>query len=243
MLLQKFLFFLLFTLTYLSAETVLITGANRGLGLEFAKQYQAKGYDVIGTARDSDEADELRALNVRVERLDVANEASIQSLGKKLKGVPIDILINNAGIMRGRNDDLEMIPKEDMQQSFAVNATGPLLVTQALLPNLRSGKNQRIVNITSQLGSIQNNTGGGMYPYRASKAALNQISKTMSVELKNDGIITVALHPGWVRTDMGGMWATYSPEQAVKAMINTIDRLNMQSNGRFLDLNGQELPW
>jgi NAD(P)-dependent dehydrogenase (short-subunit alcohol dehydrogenase family) len=232
----------LLALSFLGADTVLITGANRGIGLEFARQYKSKGYEVIGTARKPDEASKLKAIGVRVEQLDVADPSSVSALAKKLENVPIDILINNAGILQGRESNLETLNFDELAESFAVNASGPLRVSQALLPNLRKGKEKKIVNITSTLGSIQNNN-GGMYPYRASKAALNQLTKTMSLDLEKEGFICIVMHPGWVRTEMGGIWATYTPEQSVRSMIHTIDRLVRSSNGRFFDLNGNQIPW
>jgi len=222
--------------------TVLITGANRGLGLEFAKQYKGLGYEVIGTARHPEKANLLKGLGVQIEELDVADPKSISALAKRLKGVPIDILINNAGVFRERNDSFEELDIDEMNYTFAVNSTGPVFLTQALLPNLREGKQKKIVNITSSLGSIARNS-GGMYHYRASKAALNMLSRTMSIELGKEGFIVIALHPGWVRTDMGGASATYSPQQSIDAMIDVIDRLNKRSNGLYLDLNGKQIPW
>lgn len=227
---------------FLSANTVLITGANRGLGLEFARQYKAKGYDVIGTARKTTEAHQLRALGVRVEELNLSDPASVTALTKGLDQVPIDLLINNAGILLGQDSNLQTLNFDELASSFALNATGPIRLTQALLPNLQKGKEKKIVNITSLLGSIQNNS-GGMYSYRASKAALNQLTKTMSIELEKEGFICVVLHPGWVRTDMGGEGAPYVPEESVRSMISVIDKLKPSSNGQFFDLNGQQIAW
>ena len=236
------LFLPLFAVSFLNASTVLITGANRGIGLEFARQYKAKGYEVIGTARNPQEATDLRNLGVRVEQLDVAESSSVAAIKKRLTGVPIDLLINNAAVLVGEDSTLETLDIDELNYSFAVNSSGPLRVTQALLPNLRAGKQKKIINVTSQLGSIQNNT-GGIYSYRASKAALNQLTKTMSIELGSENFICIVMHPGWVRTDMGGPMATYTPEQAVRFMIGVIDRLDKGSNGHFLDLQGREIPW
>jgi NAD(P)-dependent dehydrogenase (short-subunit alcohol dehydrogenase family) len=226
----------------LQASTVLITGANRGIGLEFARQYQAKGYEVIATARRPEEAKELKSLKVRVEPLDVTDPQSVSALSKKLAGHPIDLLINNAGVLLDRDSSLETLDFDDLTYSFAVNAAGPMRMSQALLPNMRAGKLKRIVHISSQMGSIQNNSGGS-YTYRASKAALNQLNKTMSMELGKEGFVSVVMHPGWVRTDMGGSMATYTPEQSARAMIGVIDKFDNRSNGRFVDLHGNELPW
>ena len=231
-----------FSMLTVNASTVLITGANRGIGIEFAKQYAKKGYHVIGTARNPDTAIELKSLNVQFEPLDVTDQQSVSKLAKKLEGIPIDILINNAGIFRGRGDDLASLNFDEVEESFSVNSTGPLRIIQALLPNLRKGKEKKIVNISSQLGSIKNNS-GRMYAYRASKAALNQISKTASIELGPEGFTCIVIHPGWVQTDMGGISATYTAENSVKKMINVIDQIKQSANGKFYDLNGNQLPW
>lgn len=222
--------------------TILITGANRGIGLEFARQYSERGDKVIATARDPNKAEALKELGVRIEQLDVTDTESVAQLVKQLDGLPIDRLINNAGIFRGRSDRIEDLEMEDFNQSFAVNATGPIRVAQALLPNLKKGELKQIINISSQLGSIQNNQ-GGMYAYRASKAALNQITRTMSLELGREGFICIAIHPGWVKTDMGGVSATFTPKESVQAMTQTIDQLTRRSNGAYIDLNGGALPW
>lgn len=222
--------------------TVLITGANRGLGLEFAKQYKNKGFTVIATARHPQEAKELNSLEVKVLELDIEDQKSIDRLSKELKGTPIDILINNGGIYRGKDATLETLSPKEMTESFAVNSNGPLFVTQALMPNLRAGKDKKVVNISSQLGSIELNT-GGMYPYKASKAALNQITKSMALDLAKEGFIVIAMHPGWVQTDMGGEAAPYTPEESISGMIQVIGHLSKSSNSQFLDLEGRSVPW
>ncbi len=227
---------------HLSAQTVLITGANRGIGLEFASQYNDLGYDVIATARSPERAKKLETLGVRIEQLDVANPNSVADLAKKLEGAPIDILINNAGVLHGRGDKLEDVDFEEVERSFDINTIGPLRVTQALLPNLRKGKEKKIINITSRLGSIQHNS-GGMYAYRASKAALNQLNKTLSHELGAEGFVCIVIHPGWVQTDMGGSQATYTTKRSVAGMIDVIKQSGRSSNGKFYDLHGNELPW
>lgn len=223
--------------------TVLITGANRGLGLEFSKQLKEKGYTVIATARNPEKAQELKQLGVRVEQLDVADSKSIERLAKKLSGVPVDILINNAGVFLDKSATIETLEREKMKKTFDVNAFGPIFITQALLPNLREGKLKEVVNISSNLGSIENNKAGMYYSYRASKTALNQLMKTLSHELQKEGFTVIALHPGWVSTEMGGPSATYTAQQSVRKMVDVISRLDKNANGTFIDLNGQPLPW
>lgn len=223
-------------------STVLVTGANRGIGLEYARQFAARGYRVIGTARDAADAKELSAVADRVEQLDVADPASVAALAQRLKGVPIDILVNNAGMFDRKDVSLDRVDFAAMEQTLAVNTLGPLRVTQALMPNLRAGKGRIIVNMSSELGSIEHSN-GRWYAYRTSKAALNQVTKTMSVELAPENFICVVLHPGWVRTDMGGSSATYSPQESVAGLVAVIEKLGPSDNGRFYDFKGTAIPW
>ena len=222
--------------------TVLVTGANRGLGLEFTRQLQAKGYKVIGTARNPGKAAELKATGARVEQLDVASQASVDALAEGLKGVPIDILINNAGMAIREDSSLDTLDFDAMERTFQVNSLGPLRVTQALLPNLEAGRAKTIINITSRLGSIELST-GGLYSYRTSKTALNQINKIVSLELAPRGFTSVVLHPGWVQTDMGGADATLTIPESITGMLTVIDGLTIEQSGKFYDFSGEELPW
>jgi NAD(P)-dependent dehydrogenase (short-subunit alcohol dehydrogenase family) len=223
-------------------STVLITGANRGIGLEYARQFAARGYNVIGTVRDPADAKELSAVADRVEPLDVTDAASVAALAQRLNGVSIDILVNNAGVFDRRDVSVDRVDFAMMEQTLAVNTLGPLRVTQALLPNLRAGKRRTIVNMSSQLGSIADSS-GRWYAYRTSKAALNQITRTLSAELAPDGFICVVLHPGWVRTDMGGAAATYSPQESVTGLVAVIEKLGPADSGRFYDFKGTPIPW
>lgn len=222
--------------------TVLITGANRGLGLEFARQYAADGWNVIGTARNPDEADALEALNVRILQLDVADRDSVTALAESLGDTPLDLLINNAGIFP-RESRILHVDIDDYMRTLEVNTAGPVLVTAAVLPNLRRGNDKKVVNITSQLGSIANNTRGGFYGYRESKAALNMFTKTLAGELGNEGFICLALHPGWVATDMGGPSAPLTPAQSVSGMRSVIDSLKPEDNGAYRSFEGEVVPW
>lgn len=223
-------------------STVLITGANRGIGLEYARQFADRGYRVIGTARDATGAEALAAVADRVEPLDVTDAASVAALARRLHGVPIDILINNAGVFDRSDVRIDQVDFEKMEQTFAVNSLGPLRVVQALLPNLRAGQRKLIVSMSSQLGSIENSD-GRWYAYRASKAALNQFNRILSVELGPEGFVCAVLHPGWVRTDMGGPGASYSPQESVRGLVGVIEKLGPQDNGRFYDFKGNPIPW
>lgn len=222
--------------------TVLITGANRGIGLEYARQFAARGHRVIGTARDVSAVEELKATGAQVEALDVTDAASVAALAKRLDGVPIDILINNAGMFDRRDSTLDKVDFAMLEQTFAVNTFGPLRVTQALLPNLRIGQRKLIVNMSSHLGSVAHST-GGWYAYRSSKTALNQINKILSVELGKEGFVAVVLHPGWVRTELGGMNATYGTEESVRGLLTVIEGLDAEDNGRFYDFQGKPIEW
>ncbi len=224
------------------STTVLITGAHRGIGLEYARQFAAKGYQVIGTARDPADAKELSEVADRVEQLDVTDPASVAGLAKRLDGNAIDILVNNAGVFDRGDVSLDKVDFQMMERTLAVNTLGPLRVVQALLPNLRKGRQKTIVSMSSQLGSIENSN-GRWYAYRSSKAALNQLNKTLSAELAAEGFVCVVLHPGWVRTDMGGAGATYSPEESVSGLVAVIEKLGPADTGRFYDFKGNPIPW
>ncbi len=225
-----------------TAATHLVTGANRGIGLAFARALVARGDRVVATARRPEKARDLAKLPVRLEQLDVADEESVARLAHSLSGEPLDVLINNAGI----GDDgpsFEELSMADLERFFRVNAMGPAAVTQALLPNLRSGKRRTVVNLSSSLGSISDNGSGGWIAYRVSKAALDQLTRTIAAELKRERFVCIAISPGWVATDMGGPGATLSPEDSVAAMLKVIDRLSPKDTGRFLDRHGKDMAW
>ncbi len=224
------------------AATVLITGANRGLGLEFARQFGEKGYRVIGTARSPEEAAELHDTGARAVQLDVADSGSVRAMAEELKDTEIDILINNAGISGHGANGFVDLDIDKLDWSFQVNTLGPMRVTQALYDNLRRGDGKKIVHISSIMGSVELNEGGA-YGYRMSKSALNMFNKTLAMELADEGFVSVVLHPGWVQTDMGGEQAPLEPEESIGGMIRVIEGLGRSDNGRFFDYAGEELPW
>ena len=224
-----------------SAGVVLITGANRGIGLEFARQYAADGWTVIGTARSPEKADELRETGARIEALDVVDADSVAALVESLDGQSIDLLINNAGIFP-RENSLANVDFDDYEMTLLVNTVGPVRVTQALLPNLQSGEQKKIVNITSGLGSISNNS-GGYYGYRESTAALNMFTTTLAKELGPEGFICLTIHPGWVATDMGGPNANLSPPESVSAMRAVIKSMTPADNGAYRSYDGEPVEW
>lgn len=220
----------------------LVTGANRGIGLAFARHLSKRGDHVIATCRQPEKARDLARLPLRLEKLDVADEENIAELASRLKGEALDVLINNAGI----GDDgppFGRLSMEDLEEAFRVNAAGPVALAQALLPNLRAGKRRAIVNLSSGLGSISENESGGWIAYRASKAALNQLTRTVAAELNREGFVCIAISPGWVRTDMGGPGASLSPDESAAAMLDVIDRLKPSDTGRFFDYRGKPTPW
>ncbi|MDX1508388.1 MAG: SDR family oxidoreductase [Woeseiaceae bacterium] len=220
----------------------IITGANRGLGLEFARQYSEAGWQVTGTARRPDDAKELNALKVRVLQLDVTDAESVAELAATLDGEPLDMLINNAGIMHILNT-LPDVDVNAVAQVLDANILGPIRVTQALLPNLAAGNAKTVVNISSGLSSIDRNTDGKFYGYRESKAALNMFTRTLGHELREQGFIVAAIDPGWVQTDMGGQDATLTPAQSVSAMRSVIDELTVEDTGTFKNSRGEIVPW
>jgi NAD(P)-dependent dehydrogenase (short-subunit alcohol dehydrogenase family) len=225
-----------------NAHTVLITGANRGIGLELARQYAAAGWHVIGTARKPDAADDLGALAAKVVQLDVTEPASVERMARDLAGTPIDVLINNAGIqpLMWKLDEIDF---EAFQRALDVNLTGPVRVTRALLPNLRAARLKRIVNVTTNLSSIAGNTDGGFYGYRESKAGLNMFTKSIAAELGPEGFVCIVLHPGWVKTDLGGPQAPLEVEESAAGMLRVIDGLAPADNGTFWTYAGEQMAW
>lgn len=225
-----------------TSRTVLVTGANRGLGLELARQYAEAGWHVIGTARKPEQAGELKGLAARVAQLDVADQDSVDRLAAELAGQPIDLLINNAGIFP-RVGTIEEIDFDDYSRTLAVNTVGPVRVTRALLPNLRQGQLKIIAGLSSNLGSIAENQRGNFYGYRESKAALNMFTKTLAAELGPEGFICVVLTPGWVQTDMGGPNAPLQPADSISGMKAVLDKLTPADNGSFWSYDGSQMPW
>src|SRR5688572_5631625 len=203
-------------------STWLVTGANRGIGLEMIRQLAARGDTAIATARRPDDAGALRDLGVKVLPLDVADAASVRSMREQLGDTPIDVLVNNAGV-GGPGRVLADLDLEAVRRTIDVNTLGPMRVTQALLPNLRAGQGKRIAHVTSLMGSIADNGSGGAYGYRASKAALNMFNKNLSLELGPAGFVCVVLNPGWVQTDMGGQHAPTPVADSVRGLLRVID--------------------
>ena len=226
-----------------SPQSVLITGANRGIGLALAKRFKQAGYAVIGTARKPTAAVKLQELGVQVEQLDVADQTSVDKLRAILAGRTIDFLINNAGTGGHSTGKLAELDVDRLRSTFDVNSLGALRVTQALLANLRAAKQPTVASISSRMASIGSNRRGCCYGYRASKSALNSFNKNLALEFAEEGFVFTVFHPGWVRTDMTSQAATYSPDQSAAELFKTITNLTAEQNGQFLDLFGKEIPW
>lgn len=233
----------------------LVTGASRGIGLEYARQLAVRGTPVIATARHPEEAEDLAALKtefpefVRVEQLDVGNGASIDDFAGRLAGAAIEVLINNAGLYGGSWDtDSGRQSPQSMdyalwEEILRVNAIGPFRLSVALLNNLKLGQRRVIVNMSSDLGSITNNTQGQSHAYRSSKAALNMITKGLSIELAGDGFTVVSMAPGWTKTDLGGVNAEWNTDESVRRQLVTIAGLTPEDTGTFVNLRGETVPW
>jgi len=230
-------------------NTVLITGANRGLGLEFARQYAAAGWKVYAACRRPDEARDLDRLvagsggHVEAIALDVTDAASVHAAAAELAGIPIDLLINNAGVGSPKGQKLGSLDYAAWQRVLDTNTLGPMRVTEAFLGNVEKGGQKKIVTITSLMGSIEDNGSGGSYAYRSSKAAVNMVVKSLSIDLAARGITCIVMHPGWVRTDMGGPGGQLSPEQSIAAMRKVIAGLVPADSGKFFNHDGRQYPW
>ncbi len=219
--------------------TVLITGANRGLGLEMAKQYSDNGWDVMATARAPEKAADLNAIsNVQVMALDAADENSIAQFAAEIGDRPIDLFINNAGIYGPMDLD-----RSGWLDLFAVNVVAPVQLATALKDNVANSGDKKMMVLSSQVGSITENDTGSMMYYRSSKAAVNQAWKSLALQWKDDGLTMGMLHPGWVKTDMGGPQAPLSPQESVSGMRQVIDKLSHEQTGTFHNYDGQNIPW
>ena len=227
---------------------VLITGANRGLGLGFVKSFLAKNINVICTTRNIAGSKELLECkkkypnNLEILGLDLLEENSENTLSDLLSDKPVDIFINSAGVGNS-NQRFGVVSSKPWLELLKVNLIAPLTVTQAIIENIKKGSDKKIYFLSSQLGSIEDNTTGGMYIYRSSKTALNQVVKSLSVDLKPMGITVISLHPGWVKTDMGGPNAPVSIDESVEGMIKVIDTTDIKDTGKFLNYERRELPW
>lgn len=218
--------------------TWVVTGANRGIGLELCRQLRARGEEVIAACRTPSKELEATGSTV-VSGVDVASPAGADALVKATEGKPIDVLLNNAGILIP--DSIGSLDYEAIERSFRTNAMGPLRITEALLPRMKKGS--KIALVSSRVGSIGDNSSGGMYAYRMSKVALNMAGMSLARDLASRGILVVVLHPGFIKTEMTGGHGNDDPPVAAKGLLARIDALTPETSGHFFHANGQELPW
>ena len=222
----------------------LVTGANRGIGLGLVRQLAARGDTVHAAVRDPDAATELRTVaGVTVHRLDVTDDASVAALARALGDTPLDLVINNAGVYGGDQQSVRGVDFRDAMHTYQVNGLGALRVSLAVLPHLKRGSGRKLAHITSGMGSIADNSSGGYYAYRMSKAALNMMSRSLAVDLRGDKIISVVINPGWVQTDMGGATAPTPVATSVAGILRALDAATLADSGEFLDYKGGRYPW
>jgi NAD(P)-dependent dehydrogenase (short-subunit alcohol dehydrogenase family) len=225
----------------------LITGANRGIGLEHARQLLSRGWTVTAAVRDPDGARDLKALDpgdgrLRIEAYDAADIAAAAGLKSRVEG-PLDILFANAGVMGPKDQGFGEAAGEGFMDTLRTNALAPLALAEAFADQVAQSQMKVIALQSSRMGSIADNGSGGRYAYRASKAALNAVGKSLSVDLKERGIVVLILHPGWVRTDMGGPNGNLTVRECVDGQLDLIARANPEMNGRFFHVSGEDLPW
>ncbi len=228
-------------------STVMITGANRGIGLEFARQYVADGWRVRACCRDPQGAralSDLQAENpdaVSVHRLDVDDDASVAQARGEIDG-PIDVLLNNAGVMEGRAAGLGSMDYDAFEKALKTNVLGPMRVTEAFFDNVRRGDDKKIVTVSSRMGSLTETQPNALI-YRTSKAAVNMTMRCLALAPEGEGMINVVVHPGWVRTDMGGAGADLAPDESAAALRRVIAGLGPANNGGFFNYDGTPIPW
>jgi NAD(P)-dependent dehydrogenase (short-subunit alcohol dehydrogenase family) len=228
-------------------ETIVITGANRGIGLALARTMLNAGKRVIAGCRDPQAAAELAALassgELDVHKLDVADDSSVAEFCARVGTDTVDILINNAGIMGGDKQGISNMDYAAWLHTLNVNTLGPFRLSAALLPNLKQAARPRIVTLSSQMGAFGLQMGTGSYAYRSSKSAVSKVMQVLASELKSDGIIVCPVHPGWVRTDMGGTHAAIDATESADGLAGFIEKLTMEHSGRFWTWEGKEHPW
>ncbi|WP_234496878.1 SDR family oxidoreductase [Vibrio maritimus] len=228
--------------------TVLITGANRGLGLEFVRQYSNKDWTILAACRSPETATELKEMSehkgsIELIQLDVTNESDINQLGEALKGRPIDHLMLNAGVLGDDCATLGQMTQASWLQVLSVNTVAPALLIQALSDNVAASEHKTIVGISTRVASLSDNSSGNMYSYRASKVALNQILVSAAKNLEAQGVKTLAIHPGWIQTDMGGDNATFTAEESALGIISVAESLTLEQSGTFRVFDGSTIEW
>ena len=245
-------------------KTILVTGTNKGIGLEFARQYLNEGFKVIATCRNLSKLDGLNGLvnsfpdKISIYQMELLDEKSIEDFSLEIKDIPIDIFINNAGVTFGYSRNAKLsntgislnklnafghIQTENWLPIFKANCIAPLLLAQLLYKNIMLGKEKKMGFISSKPASTTENTGGSMYMSRSSRSALNQVIKSLSIDLKGEGISVASISPGWVKTDSGGLNALIDVNTSVTGIRNVIENLTIKNSGKFWDYNGEFIPW
>jgi NAD(P)-dependent dehydrogenase (short-subunit alcohol dehydrogenase family) len=231
------------------AGTVLITGANRGIGLELATQYASDGWRVLACCREPERAEKLQKVRERnaggvtIHTLDVTDSDRIRALARELEGEAIDILFNNAGARGGDHQSLRDVDIDAWLQTLRVNTIAPLKMAESFLMHVAHSQRRIIATMGSTMGSIAENTSGGQYIYRSAKAAVHMVGRSLAMDLRSRGIISVLLHPGWVKTDMGGPDAPISPDESAAGLRRVLAGLRLEDSGRFFDFQGREHAW
>jgi NAD(P)-dependent dehydrogenase (short-subunit alcohol dehydrogenase family) len=229
--------------------SVLITGANRGLGLEFARQYAADGWQVFAACRHPSSANHLHALQRETDRrvavlpIDVTDMASVRAAAREISATAIDVLVNNAGISGPSNQTTGRVDYGAWAHVLDVNAMGPLRLIESFVDHLARSDRRIAVTITSGMGSLADNTSGGSIAYRTSKAAVNMVTRSAAIDLASRRIICIVVNPGWVKTDMGGLAARMTPQESVGALRKLIANLTLEDSGKFFNWDGREYPW
>ena len=229
-----------------TAYTILITGTNRGIGLEFTQQYAADGWNVIACCREPKSAGALQVLantykNIEIVTLDVADFVQIDAVALQLKDHKIDVLINNAGVYP--ESSLGDVNYDDWASAFKINSMAPLKMAEAFMPHIVKSRLKKVATLSSKMGSIDDNSGGGSYIYRSSKTAVNMMMKSLAIDVKTNGVSVVTLHPGWVQTDMGGPNGLVNTQTSVTGLRKVIADLSLENSGKFIAYDGKEIAW
>jgi len=228
--------------------TILITGANRGIGLELSEQFAKDGWQVLACCRNPAEAGQLQALSdqglaVELHALDVTNYEQMATLSDQLANRPIDILLSNAGIYGSKGIGFGEIDAQEWRQVLEVNTIAPLMLVQAFVEQVAASQQKLVAVISSKVGSIADNSSGGSYIYRSSKTAVNQVVKSLSIDLAERNIAVISLHPGWVQTEMGGPNAEIGTGESVSGLKSILQSAGLAQSGQFIEFNGNSIPW
>lgn len=232
----------------MAKPTILITGANRGIGLELTQQFVLDDWQVIACCRNPHDAGQLQALAtqhaaIEIHELEVTNYSQMADLAKRLAGRSIDILLSNAGIFGAKGVGFGDVDASDYRQVLEVNTIAPLMLAQNFVDHVAASHRKLIAVISSKVGSIADNSGGGIYPYRSSKTAVNQVVKCLSIDLSDRGISAISLHPGWVKTEMGGPNAEITTAQSVSGLKKILQSAGPDQTGQFIEHDGNNIPW